>query len=483
MNYCNINIKSRDKLYTYAIGYEKGNTSLNYPCYYVVDNDVIYIVDDDVEYYRDVNSWSGIKSDFENIKPVNLSKCDLININLLFPLHSIEVYDKYIKYAINLILYIGNKKIDLGTKILSRIDALATDKVIKKYNNTYMEHIGISVVNPNFIMYSDEFASFRQENNINTTDEGGVLGVSLFPVEYDNDTNKYYIKSGYTEGQNSINISGVDDYLRLHLSHNIFENDRSKLTCKVIYNDNYDNLVDYIRQTYFLNNFTLKYEIIIKDNINKLPLKLLNKETSNEELVEFNLNELYLPNQDSDGNIINYSSSISICASLNIENNDDGNIVLYLLSNEIPLTDNIIGYFIEKDIEQINLQDLTNMNVININTVNKTVNNIVKINGVDNSKSNIIQPVFFRTEPLYNIIVHPDITENLCINLDSYKSKVEYFMIRIEGISFSEIGRTNSGVVFKISGNQLPQSVQSGTYYIMDQDSNVITNGKYNYEY
>ena len=98
------------------------------------------------------------------------------------------------------------------------------------------------------------------------------------------------------------------------------------------------------------------------------------------------------------------------------------------------------------------------------------------------SKSNIVQPVFFRARDLANIIVHPEVTENICINLDAYKAKVTTFHIKIEGTTFTEIGRTESGVIFKVQGNLLPGKLAGGVYYILDQDANLVTTGKYIYE-
>ena len=72
--------------------------------------------------------------------------------------------------------------------------------------------------------------------------------------------------------------------------------------------------------------------------------------------------------------------------------------------------------------------------------------------------------------------------ENICINLDQYKHLVKSFILQIEGVKFIEIGRTKSGVVFKVIGNKLPKQIQTGQYYILNQDSDLVTSGKYTYE-
>ena len=121
------------------------------------------------------------------------------------------------------------------------------------------------------------------------------------------------------------------------------------------------------------------------------------------------------------------------------------------------------------------------MHVYNINAVNKIEQKIVQLNRPENSKSNIVLPVFFKTRDLNDLILHPSVTETICINLDSFKSKVESFIIQIEGCDFKEIGRTNNGILFKIVGGSLPKQKHSGLYYILNQKSELISSGKYTY--
>ena len=78
------------------------------------------------------------------------------------------------------------------------------------------------------------------------------------------------------------------------------------------------------------------------------------------------------------------------------------------------------------------------MNVYNINAVNKIEQKIVQLNHHNDSKSNILQPVFFRAIETRDIIIHPAVTETISLNLDTYKSKVDTFKIRIEEIDFIE---------------------------------------------
>ena len=121
------------------------------------------------------------------------------------------------------------------------------------------------------------------------------------------------------------------------------------------------------------------------------------------------------------------------------------------------------------------------MYTYNINAVNKIEQNIVKLNTPENTSSNKYVPIFFSSKDMREIHISPDIIETICINLDEYKSKVEYFSIMLEGIKFNEIGRVNPGVLFKIVGNRLPRSKNEGIYYIINQNDELVTKGKYKY--
>jgi len=153
---------------------------------------------------------------------------------------------------------------------------------------------------------------------------------------------------------------------------------------------------------------------------------------------------------------------------------------LDIKSNPYPLTEEFYARLISGTHENI---DITDMNVNKPRIINKSIQNVVTMTSQSDSKANIIQPVFFRSRELAQIIVHPAVTENICINLDAYKSQVERFYIKIEGVVFAEIGRTESGVIFKVKGNLLPNALQAGTYYILNEDTDLVTTGKYKYDF
>lgn len=160
-----------------------------------------------------------------------------------------------------------------------------------------------------------------------------------------------------------------------------------------------------------------------------------------------------------------------------------GDLQIDFRTEPLPLTERLFDYYINKANRNNNVGiDPKNMKSENLRIIDKTVQNVVTMTSQTDSKANIIQPVFFRTRELTHILVHPEVTENIAINLDAYKSQVERFYIRLEGVSFPEIGRVEGGVIFKVQGSMLPGSKTSGTYYILNQDSDLVTTGKYTYE-
>lgn len=114
--------------------------------------------------------------------------------------------------------------------------------------------------------------------------------------------------------------------------------------------------------------------------------------------------------------------------------------------------------------------------------INKIVNKTIISKSRSDSKANIIQPVFYRTRDIGSIVIHPEVTENIAINLDAYKSSVDTFILRISGVDFREIGRTSDGVVFRVEGSSLPTKIAEGVAYILNNEGVLVTKGTYTIE-
>ena len=217
--------------------------------------------------------------------------------------------------------------------------------------------------------------------------------------------------------------------------------------------------------------FKIKYEIVLKDTNNIY--KYITSDTGNTGNYQIDLLKEFAITSWND-----YLDGLIILCCVNIYYGDN---TITMFSNEIPVTKEVYKYLINNDIPtNINLNRV-NMNNYRIDIVNKVEKKIIEVEGISGSKSNIVKPVFIRTHDANNIKLHPSVTENICVNLDLYKASVEVFYIKIEDVEFSEIARTSNGVIFKVIGNKLANEVTSGTYYILNENHELVTTGNYVY--
>lgn len=489
----NINIQGSSHSFQYVIDYEPSNMrELNNCSYYGcgirlcdsdVDIDKVVFCDDDINIFQNKNQWINLENSGVQDYLPNLIKT--ANITLYYPQYSVDTYIPGIHYAISLSTWIHGKRIVLGTFISTRYESLAVDKIKKFGDQQYYECHTFNIIDPYELTYSDSWKEFRnkvcgepiiEDKSLNAT--GSLLHVSLYPVEYI--SGAYDMVNGYHGGQNSIRIYDQNtDFLRLNITSNIKEklfNNHPSINCKLSFNEVYEDMLeDYLFETYGISDYQLKYELVALDdeNIYMLPKQIFtNSINCSFDDIKFN-------------NWNGYKEGICFQASMEILK--DNETLLCIMSNKLPLTPELFKYFVGDDfkvkgktIKHVNLEEV-NMNIYNINTVNKIQQNVVQLNRANDSRSNIVQSAFYRITESSNVIIHPAVTETICINLDIYKSKVDSFMIQLEGYSFKEIGRTAAGVLFKIVGSKLPKNINEGTYYILNQDSEMITYGKYTY--
>lgn len=109
---------------------------------------------------------------------------------------------------------------------------------------------------------------------------------------------------------------------------------------------------------------------------------------------------------------------------------------------------------------------------------------IVKTNDESQIKNNkqssprmIYKPLFFRVQDLQSISLRSNMTQNIAINLNDYMTKVDEFVLKINDLSFNEIARTGSFVLFKVRSGEIEST--DGKYDIMTSDGDYISTGKY----
>lgn len=498
MPFTNINITSGDNSYKYILEYFKSDTRTEFQTDYlngmmmcdVYCDDVLFI-HDNIQHIKHHNHWHNIDtSKVTSSYTPKISKEGVVR--LYFPQFSVDTYHKGHKYAITISTWIRGRHIILGSYLVNRGDSLACGGIKTFFNEHYYEYIDLPIIDPMDLIYSDNWKEWRQkvcgesENPDSINSVGSLLQCTLQVVE---DMDGDYIElADCVGGQSSINITKhQNDYLNLHIYSNtknpLTKNLEPAIECKLNFNDYYDSLDEYLLETYGLKKPSIKYELVI----------------GNEEDIYLILNSGYIEpiasykffkseiNKDNFDSRAGWVPGINIRCSLDIidENNES---VISLLSNTIPFSEELFKYFVKTDfydsrgylITNVNLDDV-NMNILNINAVNKTENKIIKVDRPENSKSNIIQTSFYRVTDAVEIVVRPEVNENICINLDSYKHLVSSFILQIEGVKFIEVGRLKAGVIFKVFGNRLPKKITSGQYYILNQDFDLVTSGKYIY--
>jgi hypothetical protein len=483
-----INIKGNDQVFSYLIDYTNaiGNTT-HHTLSYNVDNKSVLLINDEISHYKNGNNWCVV--DDLNTQKDNLPDAfDDATIRLYFPLHGIDTYFTGCKYVLTANTWINGYKVYLGSKIFARTDGLCNvDGVIKDGNNEYYEYVDMTIVDPYDIVYADRWLEFRKNiclepEGINNT--GSILYITLYVIDEDHENSGNYIMyENCIGGNNCFNISLSDhDYLSLNIATDLTI-PGWKLNTSL--NSSYDDLLDYFNETYGLSHITIEnisYEMIIKNEDTLLlgpKVQFVDLEQSISILDINNAQNEYAGVKEFFSSWDNYSEGCKIVCCLTVTDPEYNEDIINVLSNEIPVTQEIFKFFVNNITQRV----IENINVINYTVVNKIENNIVQIERLNNlsSKSNIVQPVFFRTKETIGLTIHPAVTENICINLDDYKSKVESFILQIEGCTFKQIGANNYGIIFKVIGRSLPKNATSGLYYILNENNELVTTGKYKY--
>lgn len=480
-----INITGNDQTFKYIIEYlNNGAMSDGQDIKWKFNNKDINLFEGDTKHYRYKNEW--YNTDFTEMSNQYVPEyTDVSTIRIYVPEHSIDTYAKNAKYALTANTWVNGVKINLGTMIFRSIDTLAVNDIIKDGNNQYYEYIDMDIIDPYDIIYSDRWKLFRENlckepAYVNNT--GSMLNVSLYIVEDYED--RFIIKEGWTGGYNTFNICNEStEYMKLNLSPSL-----SPLGWKfnLTINSQYDWLLTYLYETYGLEKIShqnISYEIVLKSKDSIIPGPKITY-MGLEQIMNWDWIKSYnIKDRTGFYEVFkswnNFEEGWFVIGSLNVAINDDE--IINVISNPIPLTQEIFKYFVKSTKQTSKIIEPEDMEIINYNVVNKIENKIVQIERPDNSKSNIIQPVFFKVKDTEKLTIHPAVTENICINLDDYKSKVKEFKLQIEGCIFKQIGVNQYGVIFSVTGNSLPNKVAEGTYYVLNEEEVLVTTGKYKY--
>ena len=113
-----------------------------------------------------------------------------------------------------------------------------------------------------------------------------------------------------------------------------------------------------------------------------------------------------------------------------------------------------------------------------INKINCKIENTTsdKTNIEKNNNTNVIyKPIFFKTNKLVNVSIKYRQNQNIGIDLHEYMSKVNLFILSLDGNTYYEIGRNVNFVLFNINANNIQN--ESGSFEIYNDNHEYITYG------
>ena len=477
MNYTNINIKSEDKSFKYIVEKtDKINTIMTnsqLKCLFS-DKGVYFFNNKEKNVYPDKNVWKNINE--KRIKPYTETipeVIDMVSFNLYFPRYSVDTYLKNVNYALTINTWVNGVYVCLGSYLINRMNSTAPNTGVKKFLNTeYYEYISVSTIDPFSIIYSDDWVQFRQvvcgekiENGLQKNNSASNINITLTPIKM---IDGVWIKiDGYDSSQSVIPILNENNYLSANLSYENI-NGEPKFNCDVKFNPIYNGDLElYLNETYqIFGEVKLRYGFVIGDK--EYPYKYKEKVLDNfETSVSFELNDFIFDSWD------DYIEGMSAQVYFIVQKNDVD--IIAISSNKVFITQEEFKYFMQEEIRNVNLDK---MEIKKFDVVNIIENKVVSVERPQDYKTNVVKPIFVKVQDTDTIRLHRNVTENISINLDAYKNKVSSFVIKIGDMNYYEIGRINSGIVFKIVGSNLPEN--DGIYYILNESGELVTSGKYN---
>lgn len=504
----NINIQRGRQKLKYGVEYidNSWKTDLSFARWLAAENadgDAFqFVTSDAYNCTRQTNSWSRCIFDHGNTSdmPDGNVGIDVSSFNIYFPQHSVETYTNNNYYIAEFTTYLNGDKIILGCFLLDRRDAKAYSGIKIIGGQRYYEYIQVKILDPWNIIYSDEWSQFRQNvcgepSGINNT--GSLVNIELHPVCWNGE--QWAKHSEFVGGSNSILISDKQtDYLAPVLSIDSSETyPEPSLWLKFRYNDSFENLNEYIKETYQLDDpIDARISVILHDGeevYDWWALSGTNDEyridlSSSTQIIRFD-SWRYI---DEDGQTIeNWRPGLMFTAYYSIYNYDEPTISVS--SNSLPLTRDTFAMLLPRpdgtpakfdigDLDSSHVFDITinGTDMTEINIVNKINKNIVSVQRPDAHRNSVARPVFFKVkENTSDIQVHPSVTENIGVNLQKYKSQVKLFTMKVAGFEFPEIGRIGGNVVFKLNAGTLPEDLAAGLYYILDDNKELVTFGNY----
>ena len=158
--FTNINILGNDHVYNYIVEYKKDPQEyIEREFNYIQNYDTISFWNGSAGLVKNHNRWEEAQGVLSNEYIPTIYKKSIIN--LYFPDFSVDTYERGVKYALSINVWIGGKCVVLGSVILDRYDALACDKIKNFSDTNYYEKIALDIIDPYDLLYSDNWKDFR----------------------------------------------------------------------------------------------------------------------------------------------------------------------------------------------------------------------------------------------------------------------------------------------------------------------------------
>lgn len=451
---------------------------------------------------RSVNTWSAIDwNDHMNSQNyIPSGSVGVSSFNIYFPHHSVETYVNNNYYIAEFTTYVNGDKIILGCFLIDRRKASAYPGIKMIAGERYYEYVNLIVPDAWDIVYSDDWAPFRQSvcnepASINNT--GSLIGIELHPVFWNGD--QWEKHHDFIGGSNSVLLTSNDtDYLAPHISIEADGETEPKLRIDYRFNRVYDSLEQYIYETYQTSGpIDARTSVILhdKDSVynyyylsgTQNPAYVILNEPSSSSASEIPFTG-WTGLSDTGETIEYWKDGLMLTAYFSIYS--DGLPIVSVCSNRLPVTKELFSVLIKRDQSipySVDLDSIPGINIsingkemTDINVVNKIEKNIVNIQRPSDTKGGISRPVFIRVNDNGpEIQIHPEVTESIGVNLQKYKNAVKRFTMKISGVEFPESGRLGANVVFKINAGSLPSETAPGIYYILDDNKELVTFGNY----
>lgn len=395
-------------------------------------------------------------------------------VRVYFPMEGIYTYYKNaIRYHVSIYTYMKgaslgmqSKRIYLYSGVLNSYDNIACDSILHK-GISYQEYQDIHICDiTNFIESGVENSEY-------------ILNVTVQPVYIEGSS--IYAYENISQGSSSLSYY-IEDSLQVVPS---FDDINREIDVNFYRNtEKVSNIHNYIASHYGPDFHTyIRYFVVDKyDEIIYI-----------DKMFEFTGEDVSISYESLFGGKFeqwaDWNEGMQLSVSLEVYNKEinikdilEGGwsscFSISMQSEDYPITLNRFKFILPNDVENINLTNI-DMTVNSYNVTCEIVNQNININQTSVGNG-MIKPVFFKAYDISKIKVHRDVFENVCVNLDEYKNKIDKFYIKICGNYFPEYARTIDGVVFNINGAVITSN--TGSYYICDGDKNYITSGKYECE-